>query len=85
MGGYKIKANECIEIFFDGIHFNKNEYQRPNEFLPERFDNKSKLSLTPSGKVRNPYSLLSFNGGKRICFGKTFSDVMQRLIVVYLS
>ena len=85
LGNYNIKANEVIEVHFDGIHFNKNEWQRPYEFLPERFDTSNPLSLTPSGKTRNPFSLIPFNGGKRICFGKTFAECMERVIVVYLA
>ena len=64
-GGYTIKAGDILSPNILGLHFNKNEWQRPYEFLPERFDNANPLSLTPNGKKRNSFSWIPFNGGKR--------------------
>ena len=68
-----------------GLHYNGNEWQRPKEFLPERFDMSSKLSLTPDGKKRSPMSWLPFNGGQRICFGKTFAEANLKIAVSYMT
>jgi len=48
--------------------------------LPERFDPSSKLYLTPSGNKRHPMSFSPFLGGKRICLGKTFAELVSKLI-----
>jgi cytochrome P450 len=53
--------------------------------LPERFDPESPLYLTPDGKKRSPFSWTPFNGGKRICFGKTFAESNLKFIATYLS
>ena len=63
-----------MKINMDGLHHNSKEWQRHDEFLPERFNPESYLFLTPDGKKRNPYSWLPFNGGQRICFGKSFAE-----------
>ena len=55
---------------------NAEQWQKPFEFIPERFDNSNPVSLTPGGKKRNPYSFVPFGGGKRVCFGKTFAETV---------
>ena len=83
IGKYNVKAHHTMQINMIGLHFNQNEWQRPYEFIPERFDHENELSLTPNGKKRNPYSWLPFNGGKRICFGKTFADANLKIFALY--
>jgi len=78
------KGDEILFLMY-GLHYNSSEWQRMNEFLPERFDPTSPLYLTPSGKKRNPFSWAPFSGGKRICFGKTFAEANLKMITVYMS
>ena len=49
LGGFNIRANDSLMINFQSLHHNPLEWQRPNEFLPRRFDPNSPLFLTPSG------------------------------------
>ena len=83
-GGYTIKAGDILSPNILGLHFNKNEWQRPYEFLPERFDNANPLSLTPNGKKRNSFSWIPFNGGKRLCLGKTFAEMNLKIASVFM-
>ena len=85
IGRYKIKAGEDISINMIGLHFHKDQWQQPREFLPDRFDNSNPLSLTPDGQKRNPFAWLPFNGGKRSCLGKTFADNALKTIGIYLT
>ena len=85
LGHLEIKARDAVAVSINALHFNKNEWQRPYEFLPERFDPNSELYLTPGGKKRNPFSWVPFAGGKRICFGKTFAEMNLKVVAVYLS
>ena len=62
-GSLNIKIGTVLKINMDGLHHNSKEWQRHEEFLPERFNPDSDLFLTPDGKKRNPYSWLPFNGG----------------------
>ena len=85
VGDYLIRAGDKITLNMRGLHRNASQWQRPDEFLPERFDNSHPLSLTPKGGKRLPTSWLAFHGGKRICFGKTFAEANVRVATTYLS
>lgn len=85
VGGFKIKADDIFVISIKAIHYNSEEWQRPLEFLPQRFDHSDPLSLTPYGTKRNPYSFIPFNAGKRICFGKTFAEMSMRTMALFLA
>lgn len=83
-GGINFRAYDEILIDCYNIHHDPSQWQRPEEFLPERFDQNSPLYLTPSGAKRDAMSFIPFNGGKRICFGKTFAELVNRVIVMGL-
>ena len=55
------------------------QWQKPQEFLPERFDPASPYYLTPSGERRHPMSFIPFLGGSRICMGGNFAMVLTTL------
>mmetsp|Transcript_2435 Transcript_2435/g.3358 ORF Transcript_2435/g.3358 Transcript_2435/m.3358 type:complete len:178 (-) Transcript_2435:21-554(-) len=81
VGNLTVKADEIIMINIWGLHRNPNQWQRPNEFIPDRFDPASPLSRTPTGEKRKTFSWLPFNGGKRICFGKTFAEYLLKVLL----
>ena len=81
----EVKAYDRINVNIEGLHYNQNEWKFPYKFCPERFDHEHEMSLTPSGHKRNPYSWLPFNGGKRVCFGKTFVDCISKVTATYLT
>jgi len=72
-----------INIF--GLHRNANQWQRPTEFLPDRFDPDCELSKTSDGRKRHPFAWLPFSGGKRICFGKTFAEFVVKMLVTMMT
>ena len=45
---YNLKKDDMIVINIEAIHHDLSQWQRPNEFLPERFDHTDPLSLTPT-------------------------------------
>ena len=49
LGKLNVRANTGILVNIQGLHRNAKHWQRPTEFLPERFDPGSELSKTPSG------------------------------------
>jgi len=51
------------------------------EFIPDRFDPKSKYFRRPDGGVRHPLAFSPFLGGKRICLGKSLAEVLTRFTV----
>lgn len=52
-----------------------DEWQKPKEFIPERFDPNSKFFKRPDGSKRNPLAFTPFLGGQRVCLGKTFAEL----------
>ena len=80
-----IKANQDFIFNMNGLHLNGNQWQRPLEFLPDRFDPSHELSRTPDGKKRNPYSWLPFLGGRRICMGKHFAEIISKTILTMMT
>eukprot|EP00347_Sterkiella_histriomuscorum_P011859 403370835 len=81
LGPYYIKNGEGIILNIQQIHHNPDQWQVPEKFIPERFDLKSSYYLTPTGQKRNPYSFTPFFGGKRICLGKTFAEIVAKFVV----
>jgi cytochrome P450 len=67
------------------LHHNQDEWQRHDEYLPERFDPESPLFFTPAGKKRHPMSFGPFFGGKRICLGKTFSEYIAKVFATVIT
>lgn len=55
-------------------------WQEPERYIPERFDPTSKYYLKPNGKKRHPMAFSPFLGGKRICLGKTFVEIISKFI-----
>ena len=53
--------------------------------MPDRWDPKSPLYLTPDGEKRNPFSFYTFTGGKRICIGKVFAEMNMKILFTYMS
>ena len=85
LGPLYLQPKETFVLNIFGLHRNANYWQRPEEFLPDRFDSSHPLSKTPSGQRRNPYAYLPFNGGKRICFGKTFAECVLKVVITLFT
>jgi cytochrome P450 len=62
-------------IWVHQLHHNHREWIEPEKFIPERFEGSSPYYKTPSGGKRNLNSFGPFLGGKRVCIGKTFSEM----------
>ena len=84
-GKLTVKKGDNVRILHWALHKNPAEWQRPNEFLPERWDSTSPLYLTPSGKRRNTMSYVPWSAGKRVCFGKTFAESNLKIILTYIT
>ena len=84
IGEFNIRAGDSLRVNIHGLHYNSSEWQRPTEFLPQRFDPDDPLFLTPNGNKRHSDSFVPFNGGKRICFGKTFAEIVVKIATLYM-
>lgn len=83
--GYHIRSDHGFQINIQALHHNKDEWDQPEEFIPERFDPQSKYFLRPDGNKRHPFSFGPFLGGKRICLGKTFAENIAKSILAIIT
>ena len=63
-----------MNIFW--AHKNPNEWQKPDEFHPERFDPSHEMAKTPSGQPRNEMAFIPFSFGDRKCLGYMFAKAV---------
>ena len=80
-GKYKIKKDTQFHILTANIHHNKKYWIEPEKFIPERFDATSSYYLQPNGKKRHPLAFSPFSGGRRICTGKTFAEIVAKYVI----
>ena len=85
IGDINMMKHDVFVVDFVALHYDVSQWQKPLEFIPERFDHSNPISLTPDGKKRNPYSFLPFSAGKRVCFGKTFATTTLKIASTYMT
>ena len=82
--GVPIPKGSILSINLFGMHYNPEEWHKPLEFIPERFDPESKFYTSPStGKSRNSLSFVPFSVGKRACPGQTMARLLQKIALPY--
>jgi len=57
------------------LHHDPTQWQRFDEYLPDRWDQSNPLSKKPDGGQRHAYAFAPFVGGTRVCVGKTFAEL----------
>ena len=81
LDGITFLPNDNFVINMHQLHHDPDQWIRHDEYIPERFDSSSPLFLTPTGKKRHPLAFSPFFGGKRICIGKTFAEIVSKVVV----
>ena len=84
INGIRIEKKDNILVNFQQLHHDPEQWQQHEKFIPERFDPKSPYYLKPNGQKRHPLAFSPFLGGKRICIGKTFAEIVVKLVVIGL-
>ena len=79
--GITIPKDALMSISLAGLHYNKKEWQKPLEFIPERFDPDSKYFKTPEGQSRDPLSFVPFSYGARKCPGQVLAMLELKIFV----
>jgi cytochrome P450 len=77
-GGYRIPAGTPVFLAIAGGHHLPNVFAEPERFDPDRF-------LPPREEDRkNPYGLVTFGGGPRICLGINFAQVEVTALIAHV-
>jgi len=71
----QMEPGTAFFVNMEAMHKDPVEWQKPYEFIPERFMPDSEYFLRPDGKKRNPLAFTPFLGGQRVCLGKTFAEI----------
>jgi cytochrome P450 family 4 len=64
--GYKMKKGYNVVLFFHPVHLDPNLWEKPLEFIPERWQKQQEDHL------KHPYAFLPFNAGERNCKIRVF-------------
>ncbi|XP_044761457.1 ecdysone 20-monooxygenase [Coccinella septempunctata] len=72
LGGYQVKAGSVILCHGDIASRSEQNFERPNEFLPERWLGEERSKSVTSGI----FIVIPFGAGKRICPGKRFIELV---------
>ena len=75
------RSDTAIQIANHRLHMSQKQWIEPQKFIPDRFNPSSPYFLTPEGTRRSPMSFVPFLGGKRICVGKTFAELVAKSIL----
>lgn len=74
LAGYHVPAGATIYVSPYVSHRDKRFYDRPNEFVPDRFAAGWEQALPK-------YAYYPFGGGPRICIGQSFAEMEAKLIL----
>ena len=83
--GINFRKGDRFSIFTNALSKDSSQWQRPTEFIPERFDPDSPLYLTADGEKRNTFAMMPFNGGARVCMGKTQAEINSRIMMIFIT
>jgi cytochrome P450 len=80
INGIDFLKGDTIGVCVKSLGHLKDEWIEPEKYIPERFDPESPYHLTPSGKRRDPMTFGPFLGGRRVCIGKSFADIVSKIV-----
>lgn len=81
INGVPVRKGDNVIINFHQLHHDPDQWQSPYTFIPDRFDHSSPYYLKPNGDKRHPLAFSPFLGGKRICIGKTFAEIVSKYVI----
>lgn len=86
-----LPANINVIIFINYMHTREEYFRQPNRFYPERFlsekqlEDADPLNQPQDGCVwANHSALMPFSAGLRVCIGKEYGIVQQKLFLINL-
>lgn len=79
--GINMQPGDAFFINMGAMHRDPDQWQKPQDFIPERFDPSSEYYSRPDGGKRNPLAFNPFLGGQRVCLGKTFAELTLKFTI----
>jgi cytochrome P450 len=75
LGDYFVPKRTLVIMNIHAIHMSDVEWDNPHEFNPDRFH---------KGVCHNKFAYLSFGAGQRLCSGRNFSLIEQKIVLCHL-
>ncbi|KAL3862150.1 hypothetical protein ACJMK2_008138 [Sinanodonta woodiana] len=75
--GYQFPAGTSVAIDIYMLHHNEELWERPSEFIPERFSREN------ASKIK-PFQFIPFSAGPRNCIGQNFAMNEQKVVLAKL-
>ncbi|MEW5312950.1 MAG: hypothetical protein WDW38_004547 [Sanguina aurantia] len=79
-GGYPVAAKQDVMISIYNIHHSPSVWDKPEEFLPERFP----LDQPVPNEVNTDFRYIPFSGGPRKCVGDQFA-LMESVVAMAVT
>lgn len=76
-GGYRIPAGWNVMYSSVFTHHMPELWRDPERFDPDRF-------AAPRGEGKQPFCLVGFGGGPRVCVGLAFAQMQMRIVMAHL-
>ncbi len=77
-GGYQIPVGRQVRLGLAASHRLPSVWQEPERFDPERF------APPREEDKRQPYALVTFGGGPRVCIGINFAQIEVKALVAHV-
>ena len=78
-GGYRMKKGWEVYYISEIMHRDPDYFDKPNEFIPERFENASGCK---DGKS-HPSVYIPFHNGPRTCLGREMAYEEAKIMLIY--
>jgi cytochrome P450 len=75
--GFTLEKGAGYSVVIHILHRNPLIWEKPNEFIPERFMDDSTLG----SKKRHPYAYVPFSAGPRNCIGQKFAMMEEKTVL----
>ncbi|KAK3594417.1 hypothetical protein CHS0354_037442 [Potamilus streckersoni] len=75
--GKTFPAGTCVSIHMFGLHHNETVWEKPMEFIPERFSKENTAKM-------DTYQFVPFSAGPRNCIGQHFAMNEEKVILAKL-
>jgi len=71
-------------VNIQGVGALEDEWQKPTEFMPERWDPTSPYFLKPDQKRRSAFALSAFGYGVRRCPGEFLAKLQIKIFLAFM-
>lgn len=82
--GIEFLKDTLVIYNIGGLHYSKNQWITPEEFIPERFDPLSKFYLKPNGELWSKFAFLPFTFGPWACPGQFLALLQIKIYLIFL-